>query len=84
MSLTIKVPIPDDLVPVLERKARSAGLEREEYAGAILSRELNAPQTLDEVLAAFREQVSASGITDPELDELFRTARDEAGAQGTV
>lgn len=84
MSLTIKVPIPDDLVPVLERKARSAGLEREEYVGAILSRELNAPQTLDEVLAAFRGEVSASGMTGPELDELFRSARDEAGAQENV
>ncbi|MEX2262912.1 MAG: hypothetical protein WD696_13230 [Bryobacteraceae bacterium] len=82
--MTIKVPIPDDLVPVLERKARSAGLEREEYVGAILSRELNAPQTLNEVLAAFREQVAASGIADRDLDELFRAARDEADAQGNV
>ena len=63
---------------------RSAGLDREEYAGAILSQELNARQTLDEVLAAFREEVSASGISDAELDELFRTARDEAGAQENV
>lgn len=81
MSVTIKVPIPEDLVPVLERKARSAGLKREEYVGAILSRELNAPQTLGELLAAFREQVAASDIADQDLDELFRTARDEAGAR---
>lgn len=82
MSLTIKVPIPDDLIPVLERKARSVGLGREEYVGILVSRELKSPQTLDEVLAAFREQVSASGITDHELNELFNAARDETGGQG--
>jgi hypothetical protein len=84
MSLTIKVPIPDDLIPVLERKARSAGLGREEYVGILVSRDLKAPQTLDEVLAVFREQVSASGITDHELDELFKAARDEASPQGNA
>jgi hypothetical protein len=84
MSVTIKVPIPDDLVPVLERKARNAGLDREEYVGAILSRELNAPQTLNEVLSTFREQVAASDLSDRDLDELFRTARDEAGAPGGI
>lgn len=82
--MTINVPIPDDLVPLLEQKARNAGLKREEYIGAILSRELNAPQTLSDVLAGFRSQVAASGIADRELDELFRTARDEAPTQGSV
>lgn len=77
MSLTIKFPIPDELIPVLERKARTAGLDREEYVGIIVSRELKAPQTLDDVLAGFREQVSASGITDRELDDLFSAVRDQ-------
>ena len=81
MSVTIEVPIPDDLIPVLERKARSAGLKREEYVSAMLSRELTAPQSLDEVLAEFREQVAASGISDSELTELFTVARDEAHAR---
>lgn len=81
MSLTIKVPIPDDLIPVLERKARSVGLGREEYVTTLVSRDLEAPQTLDEVLAAFREQVSTSGVTDPELDEMFKAARDQAGTR---
>jgi hypothetical protein len=80
MNLTIKIQIPDDLVPVLEHRARCAGLEREDYIGAVVSRELNAAATLDEVLAAFRKQVSATGITDRELDNLFTTARDEVRA----
>ncbi len=84
MSLTIKVQIPDDLVPLLEHKARSVGLEREEYVGAVVSRELKAAATLDEALAAFRTQVSATGITDQELDDLFTTARDEARAPRSV
>jgi hypothetical protein len=78
MSVTIKVPIPDDLLPVLARKAKSAGLEQEEYAGAIMSRELNGPRTLEEVLAAFRDQVAESGIADRDLDDLFRGAGDDA------
>jgi hypothetical protein len=80
MSVTIQVPIPDDLIPVLERKARNAGLKREEYVSAMLSRELTAPQSLDEVLSEFREHVAASGISDTELTELFAVERDEPHA----
>lgn len=49
MSVTIGVPIPDELLPILERKARSAGLKREEYVTALLSRDLSAPKALGEV-----------------------------------
>jgi hypothetical protein len=77
MSVTIEVPIPDELLPILERKARRAGLKREEYVTALVSRDLSAPKALDEVLAAFREQVAGSGISDNELSALFAAARDE-------
>ena len=77
MSVTIEVPIPDELLPILERKARSAGLKREEYVTALLSRDLSAPKALDEVLGAFRQQVAASGISDGELSALFAAARDD-------
>jgi hypothetical protein len=40
MSVTIEVPIPDELLPILERKAQSAGLNREEYVTALVSRDL--------------------------------------------
>lgn len=75
MSMTVQVPIPDDLIPRLEEKARSAGLDREQYVSALVSRDLAGPRTFDEILGSFREEVSASGMSDPELDHLFESAR---------
>lgn len=75
MSMTIEVSIPDDMIPRLEQKARSAGLDGEQYVRALVSRELAGPRTFDEILAGFREEVAASGISDSELDQLFDTAR---------
>ncbi|MBK9167351.1 MAG: hypothetical protein IPM24_07775 [Bryobacterales bacterium] len=80
MSVTIEVPIPDDLIPLLEQKARSAGLPRDEYIRVLISRELRGPRPLDEVLNEFRQEVTASGLSDAELTELFGNARDDARA----
>ena len=81
MSMTIEVPIPDDMIPRLEQKARSAGLDREQYVRALVSRELCGPRTFDEILGGFREEVTASGISDSELDQLFDSARRDSLAQ---
>ena len=40
MSVTIEVQLPDDLIPLLEHKARGAGLDREQYLRSIVSRDL--------------------------------------------
>ena len=79
MSVTIEVQLPDDLIPLLEQKARGAGLDRGQYLRSIVSRDLSGPKRLDEVLNAFREQVSASGMADTELYGLFSAARADAG-----
>lgn len=81
ISMTIEVPIPDDLIPRLEQKARSAGLDREQYVRALVSRELAGPRTFDEILGGFREEVTASGISDSELDQLFDSARQDSLAE---
>ena len=78
MSMTVEVPIPDDLIPRLEQKARSAGLDREQYVRALVSRDLVGPRTFDEILGGFREEVAASGISDFELDQLFESARHDS------
>lgn len=83
MSMTVEIPIPDDLIPRLEQKARSAGLDREQYVWALVSRDLAGPGTFDEILAGFREDVASSGISDPELDQLFESARQDAFAELT-
>jgi hypothetical protein len=75
MSVILQVAIPEDLLPALERRAREAGMGREEYASAVLTRELGA--SLDEVLAGFRGEVAACGMSDEALTELFEEARTE-------
>jgi hypothetical protein len=72
MSVILQVAIPDDLLPALERRAREAGMGREEYASAVLAREVGV--SLDEVLAGFRADVAASGLSDEALTELFAEA----------
>lgn len=81
MSMTIEVSIPDDMIPRLEQRARSAGLDGEQYVRALVSRELSAPRTFDEILGGFREEVAASGISDSELDQLFDAARQDSLAE---
>ncbi len=81
MSMTVEVPIPDDLIPRLEQKARSAGLDREQYVRALVSRDLASPRTFDEILGDFREEIAASGIPDSELDQLFESARRDSLAE---
>lgn len=81
MSMTVEVPIPDDLIPRLEQKARSAGLDREQYVRALVSQDLAGPKTFDEILGGFREEVAACGVSDSELDQLFESARQDSLSQ---
>ena len=78
MTHTIEIPVTEELLRLLDARVRQSGLKREEYISTLLSRDLNGPPTLSEVLAPFRAQVAASGATDGELARLFRAAREEA------
>ncbi|MBX9601366.1 MAG: ribbon-helix-helix protein, CopG family [Bryobacteraceae bacterium] len=71
MTMTIEVPIPDDLIARLDQKARSAGLDREQYIRALVSRDLAGPKTSDEIPSGFREEVAASRVSDSNLNRLF-------------
>jgi hypothetical protein len=72
MSLTI------ELTPELERKlldrARSTGTDATQCARQLLENALKSPP-LEEVLASFRAQVAASGISEDELDAIVEDAR---------
>lgn len=84
MSVTVEVPIPDDLIPRLEQRARSAGLDREQYVRALVSRDLAGPRTFDEILGGFREEVVASGMSDTDLEQLFDAARQDSLAERKI
>ena len=77
MARTIEIPVSDDLLRLLDERARRSGLKREDYVSALLSKDLAGPPTLAQVLAPFRKQVAASGVTDNELQQLFTQARED-------
>jgi hypothetical protein len=78
MTRTIELPFSEDLLRLVDERAQTAGLPREEYIRAVLSRDVSGEPTLSEILAPFRDQVAASGISDEELERLFSKARDES------
>jgi hypothetical protein len=78
MTRTIEISSPEDLLRLVDEKGRSAGLDRDTYIRAVLSRDLAVELSLSEILASFRNQVAGSGIRDEELDRLFLEAREES------
>jgi hypothetical protein len=78
VARTIEIPIPDDLLQLVDERARESGLKREDYIRAVLSREVTGLPSVSEILKPFREQVEASGATDEDLARLFSEAREES------
>jgi len=81
MTRTIELPLPDELLRLIDEKARCAGLEREAYIRAVLSKDVTGEPSISEILAPFRDQVLSSGVSDEELDRLFSEARAESYQQ---
>ena len=79
--ITLQISISDELLSNLDTRARNAGLNREQFLSQLLSRELSMPDGLDDILAGFRKEVSASSLSDDELTELFTAARAETGSR---
>ena len=78
MTRTIEIPLPEELLKLIDEKAQVTGLKRDAYIRAVLSKDVTGECSISEVLASFRDQVTASGISDEELDRLFSEARDES------
>jgi hypothetical protein len=78
MTRTIEIPLPEELLKLVDQKAHSTGLERDAYIRAVLSKEVTGEPSLSEILEPLREQVASSEISDDELDRLFAESRDEA------
>ena len=53
-------------------------MNRDDYIRTVLSREVTGARSISEILAPFREQVKASGMTDEDLARLFSTEREES------
>ena len=83
MNKTIEIPLPEELLKMVDEKARRSGLGRDFYIRDLLARDLGGEPSIADILAPFRDQVGSSGITDDELDRLFSDARDESHQERT-
>ena len=76
MSITLTLPL--ELEQRILRRAAEKKQPVEEIAIGLIAQGFQyeqPPQTFDEILAPFRQEVAASGITDGALDALFLQAR---------
>jgi len=74
---TLEIPdIPTEQMRRLSEKARQAGSDPASYVKSLIARDLE-KSSLNEILAPFRQEVAASGITDGELMSLFEEARED-------
>lgn len=75
--MTLTINLPRNVGAILEEKAKTDGKELIEYVEDLLEKDADRPKTLDEILAPFRREVEASGITDEEFDDLIEEVREE-------
>lgn len=75
MSMTVEVPIPDDLIPRLDQKARRAGLDREQYVSALVSRDLAAPKHSMRFWAAFAKRLQLAAYRFGPAGPAHRTTK---------
>ena len=78
MTQTIEIPLPEELLRLVDEKAHSTGLERDDCIRAVLSKEVAGEPSISEILAPFRDQVANNGISDEELNRLFSETREES------
>jgi hypothetical protein len=78
MTQTIEIPPPEELLRLVDEKAQSAGLKRDAYIRAVLSKDVTGEPSISEILSSFRAQVASSGISNKELDRLLFEAREES------
>ena len=84
--MTITISLPREVEESVKSQAAKDGLPLEDYVESLVEEatrrrkkiDLLAEKSFDEILAPFRRNVEESGLSDEELDALFREARKEA------
>ena len=74
--MTITLTMPAETQRKLVERATRAGWNVEALACELIEQSLRDEPTLDEILAPFRRQVAASGMSAAELTALFEEERD--------
>ncbi len=79
-TTTVTINFPKDVGIVLEKRAEASGQDVETYIKNIIETQAK-KMTLDETLAPIRQAVENSGLTDDELDGIFKQARREVSQE---
>ena len=74
--MRLNISISPQAETKLKERAAAQGKDLDAYAAELVEDAVTKP-TLDEILAPFRAQVEASGMTDEQLDSLYEGLRDE-------
>ena len=83
--MTITISLPPGVEESIKSQAAKDGLPLEDYVESLVEEatrrrnriDVMAEKSFDEILAPFRWSVEESGISDEDLDDLFREARKE-------
>ena len=76
MTRTIEVPIPDDLLQLVDERARRSGLKREDNIRTVLSREVTGAPSISEILVPFANRGKpAASLTRIWLGSSLQRAR---------
>ena len=76
-TLTLTIQVRENTKTILEEKAKSNGKDFVGYVEELLEKDAKQPKTLDEILAPFRQEVEASGISDEEFDDFIEEIRED-------
>jgi len=79
--MPVTLELEPEVESALEERARAEGCDVKDYLEKPVEKEVNRERTFDEILAPFRAAVERSGISDEDLDTLFRKARKEASKE---
>ena len=85
MIMTVTLELDPDVELTALKQAEAEGLPLAKYVELVLKEavlkrqrvEQLSEKSFDEMLKPFRDEVEASGMSDDELDHLFRQARQE-------
>ena len=81
--MTITINLPSEVEESVKSQAAKNGLPLEDYVKSLVEEgtkrqeriDLLAEKSFDEILAPFRQNVEASGMSDEQLDVLFQGHR---------
>jgi hypothetical protein len=84
--MTITINLPTEVEESVKSQAAKSGLPLEDYVKSLVEEgtkrqdriALLAEKSFDEILSPFRHSVEDSGLSDEQLDVLFKEARKQA------